>query len=403
MEQVPITIIGGGVVGCAIAHELSKSLDKEILLIEKNQRVKGENQSSRNSGVIHSGIYYSKKSEPLKARLCVEGNQLLYEFCKEHGVPHKRTGKLVVATNPREEEYLNDVFYNSLANNVPGAQLFSGEVARSLEPNVSATKAAYFPSTGIVEPTELISRLHRLAEERGVMFLLGNKLVNIKPNMKSFEITTSANGRTEIFETELLINSAGLYSDDIACMVNPESHYRIKPILGEWAKFYSTRREGIGMNGFSVYPAPYGIWHDSCEKANVSFSEYNELLRQGKVIRSIGLHLSPMFDLVNDEYVISSTLIVGPTATRTDSKEDYSAKSDEAFFHERIKNFFPNLRKEDLELHQTGIRAKLNGYPDFVIERDKKHPNCINLVGIDSPGLTASLAIAKYVKEIIRG
>lgn len=125
-EEVQITIIGGGVVGCAIAYELSKDSDLEIALIEKNMKINSENQSSRNSGVIHSGILYYKKTGPLKAKLCVEGNKLLYEFCMKHDVPHKKTAKLVVAADSLEREYLEDVYRTALENRVPGVEMIEG-------------------------------------------------------------------------------------------------------------------------------------------------------------------------------------------------------------------------------------------------------------------------------------
>jgi len=215
-ETVPITIIGGGAVGCAIAYELSRRVDDEIFLLERNRKIRGENQSSRNSGVIHAGIYYPKKKGPLKARFCVEGNKMLYEFCAEHNVPHKKTGKLVVATNHREEEYLEDVLAVSLDNSVPGVTRISGEEAKAMEPNVNATSAIHVPTSGIIEPTEYVSRLHHLAETNGVAFVTGNKVIHITPKGKLFEVTTKSGGDIDTFETKVLINAAGLYSDEIA-------------------------------------------------------------------------------------------------------------------------------------------------------------------------------------------
>ena len=130
-EIIPITIIGGGVCGCAVAYELSKLPLGDIALLERNPKIRGENQSSRNSGVIHAGIYYSRDKEPMKARFCVEGNRLLYEFCEEYGIPHKRTGKLVVATNPMEEEYLEDTLRIAQENGVPGVERIDGKKGAS--------------------------------------------------------------------------------------------------------------------------------------------------------------------------------------------------------------------------------------------------------------------------------
>lgn len=402
-EKIPITIIGGGVIGCAIAYELSKSLDKEIFLIERNAKIIGDNQSSRNSGVIHAGIYYPKNKEPLKAQFCVEGNRLLYGFCEEFNVPHKKTGKLVVATNKKEEEYLDYVLATALDNNVPGTRRISGEEARAMEPNVNAISAIYVPTSGIVEPTSLVKKLQSLAEANKAFFVTGNKVININPKEKSFEITTKSGKDTETFDTEILINAAGLYSDEIAKTVSPDSPYEINPVRGESAKFYKTRRENISMNGMNVYPAPYGFYNDTGEKAEVSFREFQRLLKEGKIGRTVGAHLTPTFDLIEERHVVGSTVMIGPLYTAGIGKEDYSSNlHSEEDYLQKIRGFFQNITLEDIMLHQTGIQAKLKNHRDFVVERDQKFPNCINLLGIDSPGLTSSLSIAKYVAKLIK-
>jgi len=402
VEEVPITIVGGGVIGCAIAYELSKSLESEIFLIEKNSNIRGENQSSRNSGVIHAGIYYQKKKGPLKARFCVNGNKMLYEFCEKYDVPYNKTGKLVVATNQTEEEYLDDVLETALDNEVPNVKRITGKEAREFEPNINASSAIYVPTSGIVEPTELVNKLHKLAENDGAYFITGNKVIDVNPKKDLFQITTKSGDNLETFETRILINSAGLYSDEIAKMVNPNSSYEIEPVKGEAAKFYKTGKNGVFMNGMNIYPAPYGFYNENGEKAEVSFKEFLELLKDGKVTKTVGVHLTPTFDIKNGKYVVGETVTIGPSSTFGVGKEDYSHSHPEEYYLQKVKDFFPNLKLEDIALHQTGIRAKLKDHYDFIIEKDSQYPNCINLIGIDSPGLTSSLAIAKYVKELVK-
>ena len=140
-ERVPITIIGAGVIGCAIAYQLSKKY-AEIIVIEKNPKVTSENQSSRNSGVIHAGIYYPKDVSKLKSELCIKGNKMLYDFCREFEVAHQQTGKLVVAVEQWELPYLDDTLRIAVENNVPGAKLISREETQKLEPNVACINAA---------------------------------------------------------------------------------------------------------------------------------------------------------------------------------------------------------------------------------------------------------------------
>ncbi|MBI4447490.1 NAD(P)/FAD-dependent oxidoreductase [Candidatus Woesearchaeota archaeon] len=399
-EKIKFAIIGGGVVGCAVAYELSKVYRNDICVLERNLKIPGENQSSRNSGVIHAGIYYNKEDEPLKAKLCIGGNKLLYEFCAKYAVPCKKTGKLVVAINKREEEFLDDLLSNALANNVSGIRKIGGEEVKAFEPNVDAKSALYVPTTGIIDPASLVGKLQFLSESNNTIFLAGNKVVNIKPGEESFELTTQSGNRIETFETEFLINAAGLYSDDVARMVNPDAPYKIVPTRGESAKFY--KRNDTFMNGLSVYPVPEGYYNQTGKKAHVSLKIFKALLEKGKVARTVGAHLTPTFDLIEGEQVVGRTVTIGPVKTVGLGKEDYGSNlKSEREYWKRVKKFFPNLKGECIHLHQAGIMAVLEGHKDFVIERDSKFPNCINLIGIDSPGLTSCLAIAKYVKEIL--
>ncbi len=402
MDRVSITIVGAGVVGCAVAFELSRSGFEDILVIERNPRVRGDNQSSRNSGVVHAGIYYSLDKEPLKARLCVEGNRLLYEFCAEFGVPCRKTGKLVVAVDAEEAEYLEEVRADAAANGVPGFQVLDGREVRDMEPAVRAAKALYFPTTGLVEPTEFVGALEREARAAGVAFLTGNRVTRVAPEKDGFVVRVESRSGTETFATDRLINSAGLYSDDIARLVNPESSHRILPIRGEWARFTKGRRPEISVSERSIYPAPYGADNITGERVRVPYTEYRRLLAEGKVTKSIGIHLSPMFDRSGEGYVVGRTVIVGPTYVVGVGREDYAPKHRQSYYPPKVNPYFPGLKAEDLELHSTGIRAKLAGSSDFLIARDPDHPRCVNLIGIDSPGLTASLAIARFAREMIR-
>lgn len=401
-DTVAVTIIGGGAVGCAIAYELSKSIDGQVVLIERNARIPGENQSSRNSGVIHAGIYYSKDKQPLKARLCAEGNRLLYEFCKEHHIPYKQTGKLVVAINAREEEYLDDVLQTALENGVLGVRKIFGEEAQRLEPNVRASAALYVPTSGIIEPTALVRKLRNLAEAQGIYAAIGHSVTSIGPEGNRFRITTDVNGQKEVFETAYIINAAGLYADEIAKMINPENRYEIVPVRGEAAKFCKTRRKEIAMLGMNVYPVPHPYYLATGDKADISLEEYKRLREEEVVRMSLGIHLTPTFEWRDGEYVIGRTVTIGPTKSVGYGKEDYHSdlKSPEHFL-QAVRPFFPNLQVEDLELHQVGVMAVPKGRQDWIIERDEEFPRCTHLIGIDSPGLTACLAIANHVEELI--
>ncbi len=390
-----ITIIGAGVVGLGIATALS---EKEIFILDQNKTVRGENQSTRNSGVIHHGGHYDRAVMPLKADLCVRGNRSLYEFCRTYDVACQATGELMIATSALEEEYLEEVVRISAENQV-SIQRLSATKVKQLEPNVRAISALYFPTSGIVDSVALVTALAREAEQRGALLLKGNKVVGIEPHNGYFKVMVSTGLEISSFETEIVINAGGLYADELARMVNSDCPYQIVPTRGEIAKFNSARRSEIAMSGLNVYPAPYAYYNDSGERAYVSLEQCQRLLREGKVTRTLGIHLSPTFDL---DGKISDIVTVGPAKTVGLGKQDYGSNLKlPNYFHERVKSFFPGLTVEDVELHQTGIMAVLKNHPDWVVERDPKHPNFINVLGIDSPGLTSCLAIGKYVKFML--
>lgn len=408
MPKFNATIIGGGAVGCAIAYELSKTLDN-ILLIERNPQItRGENQSFRNSEVIHAGIYYDQRTSPLKARLCVEGNKLMYEFCEKKGVPHKRTGKLLLATEDYEITYLDDVLKIANENGVPNVRRISPEEARDIEPNVYCTSALYVPTSGIIDPYSLVSKLHHLSREQGVEFLTGTKVVGIKPREDYFVLTTEQNSKSqEILETRILINAAGLYSDVIGNMINPENNYEIEPTGGEAAKFIHTKRDEISIRGTNIYPAPYGYYVNTGKRARVPFAEFKELLRKGIVKKTVGIHITPTLDESGE---ISKIATIGPAKTPKTSKEDYKSEKPLQEFYDGVTPFFsretresdPRLQLDDLEYHQVGVMAVNKNHSDWILRRDIKYPNAVHAVGIDSPGITSIFSIARYVTELVQ-
>ena len=401
--QKDITIIGGGVVGLSIAYSLSHIFDGEINLIEKNETIAGDNQSTRNSGVIHAGIYYDKTIAPKKADFCVKGNLLLYEFCEKYKIAHKKVGKFVVATDQNEIAYLEDTFRIAKENNVPGIRMVDGKFVKKKEPNVNCIAALYCPSSGVIDPVGYIKKLHGLIQKNKTNVYKNNKVIDILASGHGFTITTKSGNHVETFDTDLVINSAGLNSDIIATLVNPENPYEVIPMKGEAVKFLKTQNSKVFTSGMNIYPTPHGIDPDKGGKAQLPFLEFEAVYKKGSIKKSLGVHLTPLvLKNRNSKFLLSDEITIGPASSANCGKEEYGHTYDKNYYVQRIKSFFPNISEEYLEFYQTGILAALKGYPDFLIERDINYKNFINLIGIDSPGLTSSLAIGEYVCKMIK-
>lgn len=386
-NEIQIAIVGGGVIGCAVARELSERYEG-IFLFEKNPGItKGENQSSRNSGVIHSGLYYDRETRPLKAALCVEGNGLLYEFCDRYRVPALKTGKLIVATREREERVLDLYFDRALENGVSGVERISGDAARDMEPNVRARSALWVPSAGIIDPVSLVYRLHTQAREAGVEFMVETEITGIWSTGKAFDLLLRyRDGKQHTVRTRTVINAAGVDADRVARLLNPASPYTLDPIRGDSYKFYGHRRPELKLFGKNLYPTP-------------------EMVRtpHGNHF-TVGVHLTPVFNDLSSPPTLGSTVTVGPRLVPVRDRDNWMEDPVPATeFAERVSPFFPGIREEDLLWHQAGLQARLKGHPDFLIAADTRHPACIHLLGIDSPGLTASLAIARRVARLVDG
>jgi L-2-hydroxyglutarate oxidase LhgO len=373
MEPANILIIGGGVAGCAIAHALSER-HSDVFLVEQNPRV-GMATSTRNSGVIHSGIYYPKNS--LKARLCVEGNRLAYEFCARHNVPHRHTGKLVVAADTHEEPEIAALKNRGEDNGVQGLRLIGPAEIRAREPHIRGSAALEVPSTGILSAEDYVRTFARLAAERGANLVTHARVVALDPQRDFIRATVrigdaeDQNAQTETIDARCVINAAGLFADDVATLIGNRS-WRIYPVRGEYCEIRGPRASLIQS---LVYPLPHtdGL--------------------------SLGVHFTK---------TLWGTVLLGPTATYVDSKENYERGRLPIFaFADGAKPLLPEIQESDLQLGYSGLRPKLvppghHGIADFVITRDPNVPRAIHLVGIESPGLTAAPAIASYVAGLVR-
>ena len=367
--EVDVTIIGAGVVGLAIATELAQA-GKATCVLEKNHTF-GLETSSRNSEVIHAGIYYPENS--LKARLCVEGNRLLYELCEEYRVDRKRLGKVIVAVDEKEVRELEEIFEQGVKNGITDLRFLSRKQLKELEPNVEGTAGLLSPSSGIVDSYSLMRVFYGQAREKGLDFIFNTEVVGIGKTGAGYEVQIKDREGVSSFTTSILINSAGLNSDRIARLAGIDvdrAGYKLHYCKGEYFSLDSRIRRLVER---LIYPIP--------EQA-------------GK-----GIHITKSPD---------GRTRLGPNAIYVDQIDHKVNEAHKMTFYQAVKRYFPPLELEDLEPDFAGIRPKLQGpedaFRDFVIahEDEKGFPGLINLIGIESPGLTAAPAIAGYVAAIVR-
>ncbi|HEX2919966.1 MAG TPA: NAD(P)/FAD-dependent oxidoreductase [Bacteroidales bacterium] len=365
-----LTIIGGGVIGLAIAEELSLHFP-ELFLLERHSSF-GQETSSRNSEVIHAGIYYPEGS--LKARFCVEGNILLYEYCRKFDIPHSKCGKLIIASTQGEVAILENIKRSALKNGV-NLEVIERERLSIMEPEVSAIKALLSPTTGIVDSHSLMKRFETNTINNGGNVVYKCEVIAVKKINDGYEVhVKNADNTTFSFTTNFLINCAGLEADKISEMVGiKDEKLRIVFCKGDYYKVRSTINKKIKR---LIYPVP----HPNMEGIGVHLT----------IDMAGGVRLGP-----DVEYLKTNIY-------------DYrlSGNKKEAFF-QSAKKFLPSLRFDDISPDMAGIRPKIQkpGEPqkDFYIKEESSRglKGFINLVGMESPGLTSCIAIAKYVKSLI--
>ena len=369
MADTSLTIVGAGVVGLAVAARLAPK-HPDLIVLERRGR-HGTETSSRNSEVVHAGLYYAPGS--LKARLCVRGNALLYEICGRHDVPYRRLGKLIVAVEPQEIEALESILETGTANGVE-MRMVSGEEARSLEPNVPSVAALLSPSSGVVSAHGLMDFFLQAATSAGATLQPHAELVRVERRERDYRLTVSGVGEIESFTSERVVNAAGLECDTVAALAGIDvdaAGYRLHYCKGS---YFSVTPRKAGLVTRLVYPVPSPV--------------------------SLGVHALP--DL-------NGRLKFGPDARYLGGRDlDYGVDPTErGAFGTAVRRLVPAIADEDLEPDMSGIRPKLQapGQPprDFVIreEGDRGLPGFYDLIGIESPGLTASPAIAEYLEGLL--
>jgi len=363
--EVDIAVIGAGAVGLAIASELAR---EGVYVLEKNESF-GHEASSRNSEVVHAGIYYHEDS--LKAKLCLEGNVLLYEFCAKYGVGCKRVEKIFSAVEEDEMEGLEKLYNQARKNGVEGLRLISRDELKKLEPNVEGIAGVLSPPSGIVDSFSYMKTLYNKASEK-VNFVFNCEAIGIEKINSKYKVTIRDSEGVSTFTMPILINAAGLHAEKIAVLAGidiPEAKYKTYLLKGD---YFSIRPKKWGLIKRLIYPVP------------------------GKV--GVGIH---------NCIAIDGRERLGPDEYYVDEIEYTVDENKKQLFYDYAKNLFPFIEIEDLEPESSGIRPMLQSpgesLKDFVIrhEEDRGFPGLINLIGIESPGLTSSLAIGRYVKGIV--
>jgi glycerol-3-phosphate dehydrogenase len=362
MRDFQVAIIGGGVIGSAIAWELSK-YNIDVIVFEKGSDV-ASGSSKANSGVIHSGINSIPSS--LKARFCVEGNQMFNSLANQLGFQLKWIGKYVIAKKEEEVKELEHLKEVGKKNNVPFLEIKNKLSVKSKEPNVACHAALWVPTAGIIEPYEFTISLAENAAENKINFLLETKVTDLKKQKNGFKIKTN---RGE-FQTQLIVNAAGLNCREIVSMLE-KPDFNIYPCRGEYLVLDKNYHSLIKS---MIYPVPK------------------------KDSGVLGIHLTP---------TIKGNILIGPSAEFIDDIDDKKTtdKTTKTLLKE-AKEIIPELPNNSVINAYAGIRCKLVsnkglGWTDYRIEESNKTPGLINLLGIESPGLTAAPAIAKKIVQMI--
>ena len=375
MDQVDCVVIGAGVVGLAVAREMTLQ-GRETILLERESAF-GTISSARNSEVIHAGIYYPKDS--LKAKLCVEGNRMLYEYCRTHHVATQPYGKLIVASDESQLDDLQAILYKAQQNQVPEIKMITGEQAKSMEPELHCSAAVLSATTGIVDSHGFMLSLLGGFEDAGGMIAYQSPLISAKPigeNAKDgFELVIGGADGMKI-QTKLLINCTGMSAPAIAQKIEGLPQQQIPKAYFAKGNYFSLSGKSPFKHLIYPIPEPGGL----------------------------GVHLT--LDM-------GGQAKFGPDVEwleiDEESQIDYTVnpKRGEGFYA-AVRRYWPGLKDNALQPDYSGVRAKIvppnSPAGDFCFNTPKDHglEGLFNLYGFESPGLTSSLAIAKHLEGLIK-
>jgi L-2-hydroxyglutarate oxidase LhgO len=366
LNDVDCIVIGAGVIGLAVARSLARG-GREVVILERERHF-GMHTSSRNSEVIHAGIHYTPQS--LKAKLCVSGRDLLYRYCAERGIGHRRCGKLTVAASEKQFATLEKIEGNARANGVLDLEWFDAEQAGRAEPELQCLRALWSPSTGIIDSHTYMQSLLADAEASGATIAYGTQVVHLSPTPAGIEIVIE-NGADPVVRAGVVVNCAGLHAQQVAASIEGFPAQYIPTISYAKGSYFAL----MGASPFTrlVYPAPRAGGH-------------------------LGIHMT--LDL-------AGAARFGPDTEWVDAIDYAVDPQRAAFFAEVIREYWPRVDARRLYPAYSGIRPKISAVGDatrdFCISGPDDHglPGLVNLFGMESPGLTASLALGEYIAAMI--
>jgi len=393
-QPLDIAVVGGGIVGLATALAVTETYPRlRLAILEKESRL-GTHQTGHNSGVIHSGVYYKPGS--LKARLCVEGGQLMKEFCDAHGIPWEGCGKVIVATDERELPRLQSIYERGTANGLKGLRMCSGAEVAEHEPHCRAVRGLIVPVTGIVDYGQVAEKMAELVQKRGAEIMTGAGVTAIRRGSDALTLETA---RAEV-STRALINCAGLYSDRVAAMTGARPEVRIIPFRGE---YYMLRKDRRSLVRNLIYPVPdpefpfLGVhftrtMHGDVEagpNAVLAFAREGYSLATVRPSELLGTLGYPGFWHMARRY------------WRMGGYELYRSASKAAFVRS-LQKLVPEIQESDIERGGAGVRAQAVS-PDGSLVDDFKisvTEGAVHVVNAPSPAATASLAIGRHIAAL---
>lgn len=372
MDKVDVVVIGAGVIGLAIAAELTRQKPQASIIVMDKEQQFGWHTSSRNSEVVHGGMYYPTDS--LKASLCVEGRVLLYEFCEKYNIPHQRIGKLIIAREESEIPSIETIARQGALNGVTDLQELDKNDVMRMEPYIKAVAAIHSPSTGIIDSHKLMAKFEQIIESGAENCIVyRNEVTAVERNggTGEYEVTFKGpDGCEDQLACRYLINSAGLWGDNIGAWLglNPEqSGWKIYWVKGEYFSISASKSK---MLNHLVYPPPL------------------------KALKGLGIHVTKSLD---------DRARLGPSAFYVDDINYNVDPGHGDEFFAAAHSYLPFITREDITADMAGIRPKIqsptDSVKDFVIrhEIDNGLPGFINLAGMESPGLTSCISIARMV------